>query len=544
MAVSSDHTEVNEVNLKIQSSVEGGKGQHILHLGKGKVVRAKFGEQHQTRLGGAPLLLQLELHQQLVQSAASVMRDWRVPSQVKYSLYQLLWQRVLLICCGYEDVNDATLLAHDPGLQLALLVDENGEPAGPASQSTGCRFENKMSAANCYRLAMWLVFIYITRRKKVPKSIRLDFDGSCIATYGQQQGSSFRSYYDTEMLFPLFVFDEDGVLITAVLRPGEYCEARMTVAVLKRLVAAFRSAWQDVEITVVMDAGFNDPAIYDWCEDNRVYYLIKLKNSGGAGGGLCSKSKNLAKLCKESFGGRWGAARYFAGQVVKGKKKTTKTKTEVEKEIRRLTDKKKRKQAWVELSARVARRYGEFQHRTGKGGKDKKQWRCDRRVLAECIYDDWGPRSTFWVTNMPADQTAEYLINEVYSRRGNAELRIKDAKDFRCDKLSCQNFIANQFRLLMHVLAQRLLFAFRQLLPASAHTMMLATVREQFIRIPAIVAQKSRETDLVWSSTFPFKNSMHALCARLTQAQRVIQNWLTKFSQFTKPLIIRSPQAA
>ncbi len=535
--------------MKIKPTAEAAKVQHTLGLGKEKIVRATFGERHQTKLGGAPLLLQLELHQQLVYGAAGCLRDWRVPTTIKYSLYMLLWQRVLLICCGYEDVIDGTLLAHDPGLQLALLVNEEGEGIGPASQPTGCRFENKMGAGSCYRLAMWLIFAYINRKKQAPKSIRLDFDGSCIATYGQQQGSSFRSYYDTNMFFPLFVFDEDGELITAVLRAGEHGEAKLTLPVLKRLVAAFRSAWAGVKITVVMDAGFGDPKIYDWCEDqgktnsiDTVYYLIKLRNAGGEGSGLTSNSKDLAKLCKESFGGRFGAARYFTGRV-KGKKKTTKTKTEVEKQIRLTQDKKERKKAWEEHSGRVARRCSEFKHRTGKGGKDKKQWRCDRRVLALCTYDDWGPRGTFWVTNIVGD-TPEHLINDVYSRRANAELRIKDAKAFRCDKLSCQSFVANQFRLLMHVLAQQLLFAFRSLLPVSAQSMTLDTVRERFICIPAIVEEKARETVLIWSNTFPLKNHMHALCARLTGAQKIIRDWLTKFSQFTKPLIIAAVQAA
>jgi hypothetical protein len=547
--VSSNQPNQKRGQLRIKPTAAVAKLQHTLRLGVGKNVKASFGERHQTRLGGAPLLLQLELHQELVNGAARCLRDSRLPSQIKYSLYQLLWQRVLLICCGYEDVIDGTLLAHDPGLQLALLVNEDGEATGPASQPTGCRFENKMSAANCYRLAAWLVFAYIARKKGVPKSIRLDFDGSCIPTYGQQQGSSFRSYYDTNMFFPLFVFDEDGELITAVLRAGENGEAKLTLPVLKRLVAAFRSEWPGVQITVVMDAGFCDQKIYDWCEDQgkttsaeTVYYLIKLKNAGGAGSGLTSKSKDLAKLCKESFGSRFGAARYLVG-TVRGKRKATKTKTEVEKQIRQLQDKKERKKAWEELSGRVTRRYGEFEHRTGKGGKDKKQWRCDRRVLVECTDDDWGSRCTFWVTNVVGD-TPAHLINDVYSRRGNAELRIKDAKAFRCDKLSCQSFVANQFRLLMHVLAQRLLFAFRSELPPSVQTMTLATVRERFICIPAIVEEKARETALIWSSTFPLKNHMHALCARLTGAQVLVRDWLTKFSQFTKPLFIKALQAA
>lgn len=534
--------------MKIKPSVRGENVQHILHLGKERVVQAMFGDRQQTKLGGAPLLLQLELTEQLVSGAAACLRDRRAPGQVKYSLFRLLWQRVVLICCGYEDGVDGVLLAHDPGLQLALSGDEDGESLGPASQPTVCRFENKMSAANCYRLAAWLVYAYIARRKRPPKSVRLDLDGSSIPTHGQQQGTSYRSYYGTDMYFPLFVFDEDGVLITAILRPGEHGEAKLTLPVLKRLVVAFRSAWPAVEITVVMDAGFNDPAIYDWCESqgkdnkaNTVYYLMKLRNSGGEGSGLYSKSYELARLCKDSFGSRFGVARYLG--TGKGKKKTTKTKTEVEKQIRQIQDKKERKIAWEGLSIRVTRRYGEFHYRTGKGGKDKKQWRCERRILAECTYDDWGPRRTFWVTNIP-DQTPQHLINNVYSRRGNAELRIKDAKDFRCDKLSCQNFLPNQFRLLMHVLAQRLLFAFKQLLPGSAQTMMLASIRERFLCIPAIIEERARHSLLVWSNTFPLKNHMHALCTRLTQVPQIIRDWLAKFNWFIKPLIITAPRAA
>jgi hypothetical protein len=297
----------------------------------------------------------------------------------------------------------------------------------------------------------------------------------------------------------------------------------MTLPILRRIVKEFRKAWPDVEITVVMDAGFNDPAIYDWCEDqgsanekHTVFYLMKLRNCGGAGSGLSSSSKGLAKLCKESFGARHGAARYLAPAGKSRRARPSKTKTQLEKELRQIENKEERRQAWEEHSGRVTRRYGEFSHRTGKGGQDKKQWRHDRRVLAECTYDDWGPRSTFWVTNILLEST-EILIHEVYSRRANAELRIKDAKVFRCDKLSCQNFIANQFRLLMHVLAQRMLFAFRELLPPAVHRVSLESVREQYICIPAIVEQRARGTELIWSHNYPQKNRMHAVCERLTR---------------------------
>ncbi len=525
----------------VKRSADAVNVQHRFYLSGDNLTTFSFGRQTQSKLGGAPLLLKLEQFQLLVFGAASALRDMRLHSQAKYSLYQLLWQRVLLICCGFEDALDSTLMAHDEGLRLSLVGNQAWEGLHLASQATIARFENSMTGANCYRFAAWLVVSYILSKKQPPKEIRLDFDGSCFPAYGKQQGTSFRKYYETNMFFPLFVFDQDGVLITAILRPGHNVEFNMTLPVLKRLVRSFRAAWPAVRITVVMDAGFNDQHIYDWCEDQSkhylepVYYLIKLRNNGGKGSGLTSSSKPLAKRCRESFGRRFGHASYLP--VKKGGKlRAPKTKTEVEKEIRQLTDKKRRKEAWVEFSKRFAVRYGEFQHRTGKGGQDKKAWRQDRRVLVQCVYDDWGERNSFWVTNIP-DGIPEHLITETYSRRANAELRIKDAKELRCDKMSCQSFMANQFRLLMHVLAQRLVIEFRQLLPPTLRSKSLEFVRENFLCTPAIIKRKCRETTFLWSASHPLKNQMHAVCARLEDMEH-------KTSSYHRSRLRRAAQAA
>jgi hypothetical protein len=506
--------------LKIKRSADAANVQHRLSLSGNHPTIAGFGEHHQTKLGGAPLLLRLEQHLQLVFGAAAALRDTRLQWQIKHSMYHLLWQRVLLICCGYEDGVDSKLLAHDPGLRLSLIGVGTWDSITVASQATIARFENSMTGANCYRFAAWLVFAYILNKKEAPKEIRLDFDGSCFPAYGKQQGTSYRKYYETNMFFPLFVFDQDGVLITAILRPGHHVECNQTLPVLKRLVKSFRAAWPKVQITVVMDAAFNDQHIFDWCEDQAepVRYLIKLRNHGGKGSGLTSSAKGMSKLARESFGRRFGQARYLP--VQKGRKLSPpKTKTQVEKEIRQQADKKQRKAAWIEYHERLAVRFGEFSHRTGKGGQDKKAWRQDRRVLAQCVYDDWGARNSFWVTNISDDDPAT-LINETYSRRGNAELRIKDAKELRCDKMSCESFMANQFRLLMHVLAQRLLIEFRQILPPTLRAKSFNFIRENFLCIPAIIERKRRHTMLLWSASHPLKNQMHAVCDRLEAFQR------------------------
>jgi Transposase DDE domain group 1 len=292
-------------------------------------------------------------------------------------------------------------------------------------------------------------------------------------------------------------------------------------------VKACRWAWPKVQITVVMDAAFNDPKIYDWCEDNNVFYLIKLKAAGKPGGGLYGSSNELARQVRIAFVKKHGQPQY---------QNTDTTKNSVETGIRKL-EKKERKEKLKELNSRVVRRYGQFEHRTGKGGKDPKQWRQDRRVLAVCVFDDWGDHRSFWVTNI-VGYLPQYLIEVVYSSRGKAELFIKDAKAFRCDKLSCEDFFANQCRLLVQVLAYQLMYRLRSLLPKSMQSMSLASVRDYFIRIPVIVKEKAKTVDLAWSRTFPFKIQMHALLGRLTSQQQKKLDWVIEWQQRLTPIIV------
>lgn len=501
-------------------------------MGQEKLVRAYFGTEQQSGVGGLPVIAELELAVGLVGGAAAVLRDWRAAGQITYSLAHCLLQKALLICAGYEDGIDSNFLADDPAVRMALSIGLRREELQElATQSTMCRFENDFGAFNCYRLAVFLFLRYIMMHKRPPKSIRLDFDGSCIRTRGEQEGTSYRSYYDTKMYFPLFVFDQDGFLITVILRPGEDGEAELVVPVLKRMVRALRKEWPRVEITIVMDSAFQDPKIYDYCEDNKVQYLIKLRAQGKPGGGLFGKSQNLARDAKITFVKKHGQPKYVD---------TNETKNSVEKEIRKVKDKKERKRQLKDLKRRVIRKYDSFDHQTGKGGQDRKGWRQERRVLVVCIYDDWGEQRSFWVTNI-VGLYPEHLIENVYSARGRAELFIKDAKAFRCDKLSCEKFIANQTRLLVQVLAYQLMFLLRSQLPKSMHSMTLDSVSRQFIRIPVIVKEKARGVDLVFSDCFPWKNQMHALLDRLTVQPIHCKDWLPIWFGWLKPLILAPP---
>jgi hypothetical protein len=81
---------------------------------------------------------------QICVKLASCIADPRDPPRVIHALDDILWARVLAICCGYEDADDLDALRDDPGFRLAL-GKLPGSGAGFASQPTMSRRENAAS---------------------------------------------------------------------------------------------------------------------------------------------------------------------------------------------------------------------------------------------------------------------------------------------------------------------------------------------------------------------------------------------------------------
>ena len=89
--------------------------------------------------------------------------------------------------------------------------------------------ENSITRNDLYRIGEYFVDLYIRRnRKRKPKRIILDLDGTDDPTYGDQQLTFFHGYYDQYMYHPLVIYDADtGELITAALQSWEQaCQLR------------------------------------------------------------------------------------------------------------------------------------------------------------------------------------------------------------------------------------------------------------------------------------------------------------------------------
>jgi hypothetical protein len=225
---------------------------------------------------GLLLIRQADNSLRLSERISECIEDRRDSRYADHSMLELLRQRIYQVVAGYEDCNDANLLRKDPALKAACdrLLSDN--PL--ASQPTLSRLENSVTTKDLFRMAEQFLQIYIRRNKKrKPKRIILDLDGTDDPTYGNQQLTFFHGYYDQYMYHPLVIYDADTEeLITAALRAGNRRASYGAVSILERIVPKLKEAFPRTEIIIRGDAGFAVPALYEYCEQEGLKYVIGL----------------------------------------------------------------------------------------------------------------------------------------------------------------------------------------------------------------------------------------------------------------------------
>lgn len=395
----------------------------------------------------------------LTERISGCIEDRRDGRYADHSMVELLRQRIYQVVAGYEDCNDANVLRRDPALKAAcdrLLSD-----ADLASQPTLSRLENLVTSRDLYRLAEQFVQIYIRRNKKRnPKRIILDLDGTDDPTYGNQQLTFFHGYYDQYMYHPLVIYDADtGELVTAVLRAGNRHASYGAVAVLRRIVPKLRTAFPTAEIIIRGDAGFAVPEMYEYCEQRRLKYVIGLIRNDV----LERMAEDLLQTAHERY-------------------------EETGKKQRLFTE-------------------GKYQ---------AKSWDKERRVIIKAEWLDKGANSRFVVTNLSLRAKALY---EFYTERGGTcEVRIDEFKNgLKAGRLSCHRFVANQFRLFLHMAAYWLVLRLREALAKTEFSaMQIQQLRLRLLKIGGQVIQTARRVCFRLASGYPWQN-IFALAHRQLQ---------------------------
>ncbi len=411
-------------------------------------VLADFsGGQITSDAGLLPLRAFDESHR-LTSDLAQLLSDPRQDDRVRHHSLALLRQRIYQIVAGYEDVNDATRLRHDPLLQIVA-----DQPLGEAlgSQPTLSRWENSPPARDLVHLNHALVEIFIRvggEQVRQRGEILLDLDSTDDPTHGQQQLSFFNGAYGQHMYHPMLVFERHtGCLLGARLRPGNASSHARIVPMLLRLVPRLQTAFPGVKIKLRGDAGFALPLLYEFCEFFGIQYALGIA----------------------------------ANQVFQ----------------RRAEPRQKRLQRRYRRTQLPQRSFSSFRHRA-------RSWSHQRRICYKAEHTAAGTNLRFLVTNCAGRASEVFAF---YNDRGECENRIEEFKNgFRADRLSCHRFLANAFRLLLHGFAYNLVNLFRLQLPQPWSSAQIETLRARLFKLGARVRQTARCIRIHLATGWPFQS--------------------------------------
>jgi len=114
---------------------------------------------------------------------------------------------------------------------------------------------------------------FVEQRKHAPQELTVYLDGSAIRTFGAQQNSTYRGgkKYSQTQYFPLIATTDGGDLLLAQLREGGAADAHALTSI-QNLVLDLKAQWPRTKLTLVLDTGFNSPALLDFLESIEVEY--------------------------------------------------------------------------------------------------------------------------------------------------------------------------------------------------------------------------------------------------------------------------------
>ena len=367
-----------------------------------KQVEVTFSAEQTSHDSGLLLLNEVEKQIGLIDRLAGCIKDPRHQGYVRHSVGSMLKQRVMQIAAGYEDANDCNSLKNDGVLKICA-----GEEQSLATQPTMCRLENLPTASELYNMARVFVDNFIGSYPSSPKTIILDCDDTSALAYGQQELALFNNYYGDHCFMPLHIYEGiSGKLITTILKPGRRSKSINVFSLMKKIISYLRTYWPKTLIILRGDSHFCSKEFMDWSKDvSNVEFITGLTGN---------KALNqLAKITTES------AKREYK---------------QYEKPVKR---------------------YHSFQYKAGS-------WEYFQRVVVKVEVSSMGTNVRFIVSSLKNIRT-KALYEQGYCARGAAELRIKDHKTYLLsDRMSCNSFMANQFRLFLHSAAYVLIHALQQ----------------------------------------------------------------------------------
>jgi len=395
-------------------------------------LRIEFQGSRVTSDGGLILVRELDERLGVSDLIAQHITDPR-GKNTQFPLTDLVRQSVYRRLAGYEDVNDAERLCHDPTFRL--IGSEQIWERGAALTSRVHSFETELLTQGENLTGLAAINRELLARVEAMESSRrvvLDIDSTEIPVYGQQEQSAYNGHFEGTCYHPLLLFNRDGDCLAVKLRPGNVHSAEHWDDVL--LPEIERQQKQGRDVVVRADAAFAKPELYEALETRGVKYAIRIPSND-------ILEREVAELLPRSVG---------------------------------------------RPSHKPVVRYKSFRYQAAS-------WTTMRRVVAKVEFhcEELFPRVGFIVTTLEIDSRA---VVRFYNKRGTAEQWIKEGKlAVKMTRLSCHRFRANEVRLWLSVIAYNLGNLWRRLgLPKRIDTWSLTSLQQRLMKTGGRLVKHAR----------------------------------------------------
>jgi Transposase DDE domain group 1 len=410
--------------------------------------------------GGLRTVREIEQRLGFATRLAAHIADPREPTQVVDPIADIVRFRMLMIAAGYEDGNDADVLRHDPMFKPAMGRLPTREPL--CSQSTISRLENLPDRRTLLRIGYGMIDFYCDSFRQVPRRIVLDIDDRFDAAHGEQELRVFNAHPDEHGFSPIVVFDGDGRLVGAVLRPAQRPSGREIVTLLRRLIGRLRANWLHVEIRLRDDSHYCAPEVLRFCRANRVDWVLGVATTP-------TLRRHIANL-EQSVAKRFAAAD----------------------------------------SRDKVRRFKAFYDGAGS-------WDRVERIIARVEAGSEGVDTRFITTRL-ARGSARTVYEKIYCQRGQMENHIKSFKrHLAADRTSCHTASANQMRLFLHAGAHWIMWNLRAAMPrrSSWRRMQFDTLRLLVVNLVVRVVELKQQVRLHLPTCTPDQTIFALVLGRL-----------------------------